>query len=130
MPGTIYVDSARTFAAVLCMNAGPKLAFGTDQQDITKDGEKKWLVQAAVTYTSAPGERVVSEVIDVTVLGGDQAPAVKSGDQIELVDLRIGISAPQARENGKGIAGGRPWYQASGVRPAGAFRSGKAAEAA
>jgi hypothetical protein len=130
MPGTIYVDTGRTFATMIAMGCGPKMAFGTEQQDVSKNGEKKWALQVAVTYVADPGMRAVSEVIDVTVTGGDQAPLVKPGDQIEVTDLRVGISTPQARENGKGISGGRPWYQASGARVAGGAKFGGKDQAA
>jgi hypothetical protein len=34
--------------------------------------------------------------------------------------MRVGWSAPEQRDNGRGtrIVGGKPWYQAVGIRPA------------
>ena len=69
MPGTLTIDIAATFQAVLLMASGPKLKFGSTEQDICARGERKWDVQAAVTYVAEPGLKPVSEVIAVTVTG-------------------------------------------------------------
>ena len=66
MPGTLTIDLAATFQAVILMASGPKLKFGTTEQDISARGERKWEVQAAVTYIAEPGLKAVSEVIAVT----------------------------------------------------------------
>jgi hypothetical protein len=39
--------------------------------------------------------------------------------------MRVGFSPPEARENGRGIRGGRPWYQAASVHQASNSRSAK-----
>ena len=114
MPGMITIDSPKTFATVIAMNVGPKLAFGTDTQDVSKTGERKWTIQAAVTYMAEYGMPAVSEVISITVTRGEQ-PNVQAGQVIELVDLRCGISAPEKRDNGR-ISGGRLWFSASDAR--------------
>ena len=38
MPATFVVDQAATFSAVVLLSCEPKLAFGSDQQDKTRDG--------------------------------------------------------------------------------------------
>jgi len=116
MPGTITIDSPRTFTTVIAMAVSPKMKFGTDQQDMSATGERKWTIQAAVTYVAEYGMRAVSEVIDVTITRGEQ-PSVTPGQVIELVDLRCGISAPEKRDNGR-ISGGRLYFMASDARPA------------
>jgi hypothetical protein len=116
MPGTITIDAPKTFATMIAMSVGPKLKFGTDQQDISASGERKWTVQAAVTYLGEYGMRPVSEVVDVTITRGEQ-PVITPGQVIELVDLRCGISAPERRDNGR-ISGGRLYFMASDARPA------------
>jgi hypothetical protein len=44
--------------------------------------------------------------------------------------MRAGFSPPEARENGRGIRGGRPWYQAANVHQANSSRSAKSDQAA
>ena len=53
------------------MSAGPKLKFGSDQQDVTRDGERKWSVQVAVSYFADYGMRPQAEVIEVGLTGED-----------------------------------------------------------
>lgn len=116
MPGTYTVDTSSTFTAALLMASAPKMKFGTTEQDITANGERKWEVQAAVTFTSEPGMRPVSEVITVTVAGGtDPAAQIPPGSPIAFERFRVGFSAPERGQNDR-IRGGKPWYQAAGVR--------------
>ena len=116
MPGTMRIDEAATFAAVLLMAAGPKTEFGTDSQAISKSGERKWFAQVAVTYHPEYGMAAQSEVIQVTVTGGtDPALVLQPGTPVTFDGLRVGFSAPE-RGQGDRIRGGRPWFQAAGVR--------------
>lgn len=126
MPGIITVDQQSTFTAPpIAMAAGPRLKFGTDEQDITRDGERKWSIQCAVSYTPEPGMRAVAEVIEVVVTGGeDPSAAITPGTPVQFNRLRAGVSAPEKRDNGR-IAGGRLYWMATGVRPVTA--TGKAA---
>ena len=132
MPGTLTIDLAATFQAVLLMASGPKLKFGSTEQDISARGERKWDVQAAVTYHAEPGLKPVSEVIGVTVTGPatDPCASIPPGTPIVFDKMRVGFSPPEARENGRGIRGGRPWYQAADVRQSHPPRSAKADQAA
>jgi hypothetical protein len=120
MPGTLTVDTAATFQAVLLMASGPKLKFGSTEQDISARGERKWDVRAAVTYHAESGLKPVSEVIAVTVTGpaNDPCASIPPGTPIVFDKMRVGFSPPEARENGRGIRGGRPWYQANNVHQA------------
>jgi len=52
------------------------------------------------------------------------------GTPIVFDKMRVGFSPPEARENGRGIRGGRPWYQAANVRQASSQRSAKSDQAA
>ena len=132
MPGTLTIDTAATFQAVLLMASGAKLKFGSTEQDISARGERKWEVQAAVTYHAEPGLKAVSEVIAVTVTGpaADPCASIPPGTAIIFDKMRVGFSPPEARENGRGIRGGRPWYQAADVRQDRPSRSGKSDQAA
>ena len=128
MAGTLTIDTNATFQAVLLMASGPKLKFGSTEQDISARGERKWDVQAAVTFQAEPGMKPVSEVIAVTVTGPatDPCTSITAGSPIVFDKMRVGFSVPEARENGRGIRGGRPWYQAADVHPAQQHRPAKA----
>jgi hypothetical protein len=132
VPGTLTVDTTATFQAVLLMASGPKLKFGSTEQDISARGERKWDVQAAVTYHAEPGMKPGSEVIAVTVTGpaGDPCASIPAGTPIVFDKMRVGFSVPEAREDGRGIRGGRPWYQAADVHRLPAQRSGQSEHAA
>lgn len=123
MPGTLTVDAKQTFAAMLLMSAAPKLKFGTDQPDVSATGEKKFTAEVAVTYLAENGMRPVSEVISVTVTGGDNI-TIAPGTPVEFDSLRCGVSQPEKRDNGR-IAGGKLYWMAYGIRPAAAFRPAK-----
>lgn len=117
MPGTLVVDPHQSFSTVIFMGSAPRMKFGTSEQDVSPTGEKKWSVDAAVTYTPQPGQRPQSDVLSVTVTGPGTDPglSIPPGSQVEFEQLRVGVSAPEQRDNGR-IAGGRAWFQATGVR--------------
>jgi hypothetical protein len=121
MPSTLAIDTRNTFATALLMAAGPKLEYGTGAQATSAQGVPKWELSVAVTYLADPGMRAQSEVIAITVTTQDNpAKDIAPGTSVEFDGLRVGISAPEQRSNDRGsrIVGGKPWYQASGIRPA------------
>ncbi len=130
MPGLITVSQPETFsAAPIAMAVGPRLKFGTDEQDVNRDGERKWSVQVAVSYAPEFGMKAVAEVIEVTITGDD--PAIDPGTPVEFNRLRVGVSAPEQRDNGRGgnrVVGGKLYWMAAGVRAA--STNGKSAVAA
>lgn len=128
MPGTLTVSTQQTFTTMLLLSAAQKMKFGTDQPDITKNGERKYAVEVAVTYLAENGMRPVSEVISVGLIGGD-LPTIAPGTAIEFDTLRAGVSAPEKKENGR-VTGGKLWWQGSGLRPAAAYRSTSKSDAA
>jgi hypothetical protein len=117
MAGTYVVDLRQTFSSAFLMSAGAKTKFGSNEQDISQTGERKWSVEAAVTFHSN-GMKASSEVISVTITGpaSDPAASIPPGSPVEFEGFRIGFSAPERA--GDRIRGGKPWFQASGVRPA------------
>jgi hypothetical protein len=121
MPGTVTVDVRSTFSTILLMSVAEKTKFGTDQPDISATGERKYTAELAVTYFAENGMRPVSEVVSVTVTGGDHNAilSIPPGSLVELDRLRCGVSAPERKENGR-IAGGRLYWMAAGIRLAGA----------
>src|SRR5258708_17851058 len=99
--GTRTTDTTATFQAVLLMASGPKLKFGSTEQDISARGERKWDVQVAVTYHAEPGMKPVSEVIGVTVTGPgtDPCASIPPGSPIVFDRMRVGFSVPEPPDN-------------------------------
>jgi hypothetical protein len=128
--GTVVIDQQQTFAGPpICMSVGPKLVFGSDsQQVITSDGEKRWVIQCAVSYRAEPGMKAAAEVIEVTVNGADPRGSISEGQHVEFATLRLGVSAVERR--GDRAVGGKAWYSASSVRPVGPRQSQPKADAA
>ena len=115
MAGMITVSQQETFSTPpLVMSAGPKLKFGSDQQDITRNGERKWSVQVAVSYFADYGMRPQAEVIEIGLTG--EAPEVQPGTPVQFDRLRCGVSAPEKTDEGR-VRGGRLYWQADAVRP-------------
>jgi hypothetical protein len=112
------IDPHRSFTAAVLMGSGPRMKFGTLDQDVTTTGEKRWFVEVAVTMPPAsPGQRSQSEVITVGISGPptDPAEGILPGAVVELDNLKVGIMQPE-RGEGDRIRGGRPYFTASGVR--------------
>jgi hypothetical protein len=115
MPGTMYLDQAATFAAPpICLMAAVKTKFGTGEPDISKNGERRYVVQVAVTYRAENGMPVQSEVLQVTVTGDDPT-GIPAGSPVEFDGLRCGFTTPETRPDGR-VRGGKPFFGANAVR--------------
>ncbi len=117
MPGTIVIDQQATFnAPPIVMSAGPKLKYGTDVQDVNRGGERKWIIQCAVSYFPDFG-RSVAEVIEIGLTGEDPSAAIQPGMPVMFDRLRAGVTAPEVNSESGRVRGGRLYWQADGVRP-------------
>jgi hypothetical protein len=130
VPGaTVVIDQQQTFAGPpIALSVGPKLEFGSDSQQITKNGERRWVIQVACTYTADPGMKAAAEVIEVTITGEDPSVSIAPGATVEFNVLRQGISAPERR--GDRVIGGKAWYSAQGVRALNGTPNGRVAATA
>lgn len=119
MPGTYQIDGRATFSALLQLSSGPRLEYGTQQQAVTQNGERKWEATLVATFVAEPGRPVMSEVIKVGLTGGSEDPcrSIPPGTPVEVDGFKIGVSAPEKRDNGR-VTGGKAWFQASGIRAA------------
>jgi hypothetical protein len=118
MPGTIVVDQQSTFASPpFVMSVGPRLKFNSTEQDISRDGQRKWSCQVAVSYHAENGMRAQAEVIEVTIAGEDPSAIVQPGMPVQFDRLRVGFSTPEMNSESGRIRGGKPFWQADGVRP-------------
>ncbi len=126
MPGTIVCDQQATFAAPpLVMSVGPRLKFNSTEQDVSRDGLRKYSVQVAVSYFPEYGMRPQAEVIEVTIAGDDPAAVVQPGMPVAFTRLRLGISAPEVNNESGRVRGGRPFWSADGVAPFSANGNGR-----
>lgn len=118
MAGTFVINTEQTFATVIFMSCVPKADYKTGVVETDRNNVPKWTVEAAVTFHPMPGMRPVSEVVSITIAApADPAQGVMPGQPVQIDGMRVGISTPERTDKG-GIRGGRPWYQASGLRPA------------
>jgi hypothetical protein len=126
MPGTLAIDAQNTFETALLMSSAPKPKFGASTGEISTNaaGVPQYQLFVAVTYLPGATGRKISEVITLTVAAQhDPAKDIAPGTPVMFDALRCGVSEPEARENGKGVRGGKIWFQANGIRPAVPSRS-------
>ncbi|MFI1801984.1 hypothetical protein ACH427_32280, partial [Streptomyces sp. NPDC020379] len=113
MPAIFHVDQARTFKLVMFLSCSPKMAFGTQQQDKTKDGLPKWEVQVVAGFDQFG--RVENEVLKIGVASHTD-PAQPLGGMpqpVELVGFRVGVSPVETKKDKNGndvVRGGTAWY--------------------
>lgn len=128
------VDPAQSFTAVFFMSAVPRDEYQKPgSQEYSPDGTPKWTCQVAATTPQKGKRPPQSEVLTVTVTAArNPAGDIPQGSPVTLEGLEIGASAPEKRENGGGIRGGRIWHTATGISQAytASRSSSKSADAA
>ncbi|MEU6966111.1 hypothetical protein [Streptomyces chrestomyceticus] len=127
MPAIFHVDQAATFSMVMFLSSAPKMQFGTQQQDTTKDGTPKWEVQVVASFQQFG--RVENEVLKIGVQSHtDPAKSLGGPQPVELVGFRVGVSPAEKRTDKNGnerITGGTAWYQADEIRALSAVPTGR-----
>lgn len=121
------VDQAATFASVILLSVEPKLGFGSTEQERTKDGTHRWLVQLVAGFRQFG--RVANEVITVTVASySNPGDALTPYSPVELVGFEVGVM-PHERKNRdtgqKEIVGVKVWYRCDEVRSTAAISIGR-----
>jgi len=118
MPQQFKVDQAATFEGLIIMDAEPKLTYGSDQQERTKDGRPKWELHVYARFRSFG--RTVPELIKVGLATYDNPmQGLSTGTPVELIDFEIGIMPDERHDKETGqkkIVGARVWYRCSEVR--------------
>jgi hypothetical protein len=123
MPGTYMIDSAQTFSTVLLLSCTRRTKFGSDEADYTAAGLPKWTAEVVATFTAEPNRKAVSEVVQISIAAQtDPAEGIVPGSPVILEGLRVGVSTPEKRDNGR-ISGGKAWMSATGVRAVNGQRS-------
>jgi len=123
MPQTFKIDQAATFAQVMVLSVEPKLAFGADKQDTTKDGTPKWEAQVVAGFRQFG--RTVNEVLKVGIASHvNPAEQVQPYTPVQLVGLEVGVmerSGKNGEPNGFSV-----WYRADELRSTADTRVGRA----
>jgi|SRR5215217_935306 len=117
---TFKIDQEGTFSNLIFLQAEPKTSFGSDQQETTKDGVLKWVVQVLGAFRDQFGQ-VNNEVLKITVNhaknpGDGVAPYMP----VQLIDLELGVMADTKKDRATGqetVLGARVYYRANGIRP-------------
>lgn len=120
MPQIFFIDQAATFSGVAFLQSAPRLAFGSDQQDRTRDGLGKWEVQLVAGFRDQFGNPS-HEVIKVNVAAGsDPGAGMTQYTPVQLVNFVVGVVPPEVRKDNNGrdkVVGGTTWYRADEIRP-------------
>lgn len=117
-PQVFAVDQAATFGAVLALAANPKTALGSDEQQTTKDGGKKWEVQLSAGFRQFG--KTNFETIKVGVVADkDPLDGITPGTPVQLVGFQVGVMDKQIRDKETGqskTVGAQVWYRADEIR--------------
>jgi hypothetical protein len=131
MIGNLKIDQAATFAGVVFLSCQPKLKFGTQEQDRTKDGLAKWEVEVlGAVYTPFGGTS--NEVIKVGMASSSNpAEGLTPFSPVQLGGLEVGVME-KTKKNPDGterVIGVSVWFRAQELLNAAetVVASGKAA---
>jgi hypothetical protein len=98
MATQFVVDQAASFKRAHLVQVDPRLAFGTDKQDTTKDGVPVWQAQIMITQTQF--DRDVNEIVRVTIVSPvDPAEGIPPFAPVRLHNLSANVY-DASRKNG------------------------------
>jgi hypothetical protein len=119
---TVAVDTAASFSVCILMGCEVKADFNTGEAVKTKDGQYKWAVSVAAQTIPVNGQRSTAETLSITITStANPAEGLPPGTPIEIEDMRVGTMPPEKRD--EKVYGGKPFFQASGIRPLVASRA-------
>ncbi|MEV0203523.1 hypothetical protein AB0I37_30420 [Micromonospora purpureochromogenes] len=120
MPQTFVIDQAASFTGIAFLSSAPRLEFGSDKQDRTRDGLGKWQIECVAGFRDQFGN-ASHEVIKVNVAAANDPGAQMSPyTPVQLVNFVVGVVPPEMRKDGRGqdvVRGGTVWYRADEIRP-------------
>jgi hypothetical protein len=121
---TPVIDQAASFTTCIYMQGGSKPEFGNpDRQATDANGVPKWEVVCSVAEPPTfAGRRPNVEPLIVTITTiEDPTAGLIVGQPVVFDTLRVGATAPEAREDDRGrarVSGGKFYYSAQGIRAA------------
>lgn len=112
----LHVDQARTFRNLVFLNSQPKMAYGSDNQDITRSGIPKWEVQVVASFEVLG--KLESEILKVSIISEiDPGTAIEAPASVELIGFRVRINSPRPAEVPREkLQVSPPTFQADAIR--------------
>ncbi|UBU19225.1 hypothetical protein [Nonomuraea gerenzanensis] len=114
------IDQAATFRGVAFLSSSPKTAFGSTQQETTKDGTPKWTVEVIGSTVDQFG-KPANEVVKIGIASHtDPGKGLTMYTPIELSQFEIGVMEKTRKNPTTGeekIIGVQVWFRAEAVRP-------------
>ncbi|MCA1695806.1 MAG: hypothetical protein LC749_14340 [Actinobacteria bacterium] len=118
MPQTFKIDQAATFDGVILLSVEPKLAFGSTEQDRTKDGLPKWEAQVVAGFKAF--DRTNNEVLKIGLANyTNPMEGLTPYTPVTLVDFEVGVMARERRNKETGaseMTGVQIWYRCGEIR--------------
>jgi hypothetical protein len=122
MRANFKIDQASSFAGMVFLSCSEKRAFGSEQQEVTKDGRLKWTVEVlAAAYDGFGG--TTNEVMKVGVASRtNPAEGLNTFEPIELGDFEVGVmeKTKKTPDGGEKVIGVTVWFRASELKRAAA----------
>jgi len=117
MPQTFVVDQAATFQGVAFLSSEPRRQFGTEIQELTKDGLPKWEIQLIASFRDNFG-RASNEVIKVGYAGPkNPGEGLAMYTPVQLVNFTVGVMERRDQRDPDRVVGVQVWYRCDGIRP-------------
>jgi hypothetical protein len=115
----LKIDQTGTFAGLVYLSCQPKTAFGSDVQETTNDGRKKWTVEVlGAVYQGFGG--TANEVVKVGMASyEDPCKGLKAFTAVELGDFEIGVMEKTKKDKQTGketVVGFNVWFRASEIK--------------
>lgn len=110
------VSQDETFSTVVALSAAPKMQFGTETQETTKDGLPKWTVQVVGGFTD-PFGRSQNEILNITVVSkNDPLSGVGQLTPVRLKGFEVGVMDKRDRQGN--VTGAQVYYRAESIESA------------
>lgn len=120
MATNFVIDQAATFQHVVLLQSDPKLAFGSEAQDATKDGLPLWTVQLVAAQEQFG--KTVNEVLKVTVASPkNPSDGVPPFAPVRLHGFSVGVMASTRKDKTTGaetITGAQVYYRCDRIEAA------------
>lgn len=121
MPQTFIVDQEATFNAIAFLSSKPKFKYGTQEQDVTKNGIPKWEVQVIANFRDNFGQES-NEILRVGMnLIEDPGKTLKIYTPVILHNFTVGVMDKTYVDKTTGemkTGGAQVWYRCDEINPA------------
>jgi hypothetical protein len=114
------IDQAATFRGVAFLSSSPKVAFGSQAQETTKDGTPKWQVEVIGSTVDQFG-KPANAVVKIGVASQtDPAKGLQMYMPVHLVGFEVGVMEKTRKNPTTGeekIVGVQVWFRAESIQP-------------